>query len=512
MDPAARARARDKVVPALFAVLTLLAHLAVLTRYGWFRDELYFVACSKHLAWGFVDHPPLSIAVLALWRLLFGEALGAVRLAPALLGALSVFLVGLIARDLGGRRFAQALACLGAFLAPGFLGITSIYSMNSFDLLLWTLAAWVLLRALRDGHPTDWMLLGLVLGLGLLNKISVLWLGTGLFVGLLATPHRRNLTTPWPWLAGALALALFVPHLVWQVERGWPTLEFMRNAMLHKMVRAGPLEFLGAQVVMLGPANAPLWLLGLGWCLFARSGREGRILAVLYLTVLVILLVSPAARTEYLLVAYGMLFAAGAVALERFTRTVARRWLRFAAPAIIVLLGLPVVPMALPVLGVDAFIAYSRALGAQPRGQERTRPDELPQHFADMFGWEEMAERVGGVYQDLPPEERARCAVFTSNYGEAGALDRFGAPYGLPPALSGHNNYWLWGPRGYTGELVIVLGARRGDLEEMFHDVTLADSVRCRHCMPYERDLPVWVCRDLRVPLREAWARLKVYI
>jgi hypothetical protein len=180
--------------------------------------------------------------------------------------------------------------------------------------------------------------------------------------------------------------------------------------------------------------------------------------------------------------------------------------------ALVALLQLPLVPFALPVLSVSGFVAYSRGLGFRPPAEERTRPAELPQHFADMFGWEEMADRVGRVYRSLPEAERAKCGVYASNYGEAGALDLFGAKYGLPPALSGHNNYWLWGPRGYTGEVMIVLGEPRADLERSFASVTLADSVRCEHCMPYERGRPVWICRGMRVPLREAWAGVKEYI
>ena len=498
--------------PPLFAALALVAHLPVLARYGWFRDELYYVACSKHLAWGYVDHPPLSIGLLALWRFLLGDALAVMRLVPALAHALTVLVVGRITRDLGGGRFAQALACLAAVLAPGLLGTCSVYSMNALDLLLWTLALWAFVRAVGGQGPAAWMALGLVLGLGLLDKISVLWLGTGLFVGLLATRQRRWLATPWPWLAGLLALAVFTPHLAWQVDHGWPTLEFMRNATLHKMVRTSPAAFLGMQSLMIGPMGAVTGLAGLAWCLFGRRGREWRVLAVAWLVVPAILLASPAARAGYLIASYGLLFATGGVALERLSHDSARRWARPVLLALMVLLQLPLVPFALPVLPVQGFIAYSRALGARPPGEERTRPAELPQQYADMFGWEEMADRVGRVYRGLPEAERAKCGVLAGNYGEAGALDRFGAKYGLPPALSGHNNYWLWGPRGATGEVMIVLGVRRADLEQGFASVTLADSVRCEHCMPYERGLPVWICRGLRDPLPVAWARTKMYI
>lgn len=501
-----------RVLPVAFAGLALFLHLPALTRYGWFRDELYYVACSRHPAWGYVDHPPLSIALLTLWRFLFGDGLAVMRLAPALAHAFTVLVVGRLTRELGGGRFAMALACLAAALAPGFLGSSGFYSMNALDLLFWTLAAWALARALGEGGPAAWMGLGFALGLGLLNKLSVLWLGVGLAAGLLATPHRRWLATPWPWLAGALALALSGPHVAWQVEHGWPTLEFMRNATSQKMLRSAPLAFLGAQLTMVGPAGAAVALSGLAWCLFGRRGRAWRVLAIAWLVVLGILLASPAARSSYLVASYGMLFAAGAVAIERLSHSPARRRARPVLLALAVLLAAPLLPLALPLLPVPDFIAYSRALGIRAGGEERTRPAELPQHFADMFGWEEMADRVGRVYRSLPPAERVRCGVFAGNYGEAGALDLFGAKYGLPPALSGHNNYWLWGPRGYTGEVMIVLGESREDLERSFASVAAADTVRCEHCMPYERGRTVWLCRGLRRPLREVWLETKKFI
>ena len=511
MRPAIAERG-DRAAPLWFAALALVVHLPALARYGWFRDELYYVACSKHVAWGYVDQPPLSIAVLALWRFLFGDSLAIVRFAPALAHALTVLVIGRIARDLGGGRFGVTLACLAAVLAPGLLGTASVFSMNALDLLLWTLALSAFVRALDRERPADWMGLGLALGLGLLNKISVLWLGAGLFAGLVATRRRRWLATPWPWLAGVLALALFTPHVVWQVEHGWPTLEFMRHAVLEKMVRTSPAEFLGAQVMMAGPAGAVLGRAGRAWCAFGPRGREWRALAVAWLVVLAILLASPAARASYLIASYGLLFATGGVALERLSHAPGRRWARGVVVALLILLQLPLLPLALPVLPVSGFIAYTRALPMRPTAEERTRPDELPQMYADMFGWEEMADRVGRVYRSLPEAERVKCGVYARNYGEAGALDLFGAKYGLPPALSGHNNYWLWGPRGYTGEVMIVLGAPREDLERDFASVTLADSVRCEHCMPYERGRRVWICRGMRIPLREAWARVKAYI
>src|SRR5215471_214834 len=220
----------------LFAAVTIAVQLSAITQYGYFRDELYYLASTEHLAWGYVDHPPLSIALLALVRYTLGDSLVALRLAPALLCAATVLLTGLIARRLGGGRFAQGLACMGAMLCPVFLGTGHYYSMNAIDLFLWTLAVWLLLVTLRESTTTRWAWLGVVLGLGLLNKISILWLGMGLVIGLVLTPHRRVFQKGGPFLTAAIAGAMFVPHLLWQVQNSWPTVEFMRNATAHKMV------------------------------------------------------------------------------------------------------------------------------------------------------------------------------------------------------------------------------------------------------------------------------------
>ena len=495
------------LVPAAFAALKLVLTASVLTRYGWFRDELYYIACSKHLAWGYVDQPPFSIALLALNRALFGDSLWALRWLPALSGAATVVLTGLIVRELGGGRFAQALACLCAVLVPVWLAVDHFFSMNAFDTLFWSLAALLLLRALAGGRPGAWVALGVVVGLGLLNKTSMLWFGGAACLGLLLTGHRRVLATRWPWVAAAIAGLIFLPHVVWQVQNGWPTLEFMRNATQGKMVRTDFVGFWSQQVLVMNPALLPVWLIGLVALL---ASRRGRILGIVFVAVAALLIASGTSRPNYLAVAYAPLFAAGALAIEGAAAD-RRGWLRPVALAVVTLVGLPVVPMGLPLLPVERQVAYTRALGMQIRAQEHSRESDLPQVFADMFGWEEMVERVARVYQALPSADRVKCAIFTSNYGEAGAIDLFGRRYGLPPAISAHNNYWLWGPRGATGEVMIIIGGRRDDTHSNFASAVLADTTSCEHCMPYENGAPIFVCRGLNRPLGEIWAELRNY-
>lgn len=507
-----------------FALAEIALHLTAITRYGYFRDELYYLASTEHLAWGYVDHPPLSIALLALVRAAFGDSLIALRALPALAGAATVFLTGLIARQLGGGRFAQALACLSALLSPVFLGTNHFYSMNALDLLLWTLAVWVLLRILREGAMRDWALLGVVLGLGLLNKISMMWLCLGLGVGLLLTPHRRSLVTPGPYLAVAIAALLFLPHVLWQMASGWPTLEFMRNASARKMVAVSWGEFVAKQLMEMGPGNALVWMAGLSFALFVPDGvsrgesprgprtRPWRILAWIYLAVALLLMVGGRSRASYLAVAYPMLLALGGVAWERVAARRPWRWVRVVVPALVVMGGVVAIPFALPVLPVEGFIRYQRALGMTPGTEERLEVGPLPQHYADMFGWQELASLVAQAYQRLTPEERSRCRIFGQNYGEAGAVDVLGRKLGLPRAMSGHNSYWLWGPGDFDGSVLIIIGGDREDNAEFFEDIEIVGQTFAPYAMPYERGLGVSIARRPKVDLRQAWPRLRHYI
>jgi hypothetical protein len=495
-------------VPVAFAVLKLALHAVAITNYGYFRDELYYIACSKHLAWGYVDQPPWSIAILAAVRALLGDSLVALRLLPALSGAATILLIGLIVPALGGGRVAQALACLCGVLAPVWLAVDHFYSMNAFDTFFWSLSAWLLLRALDDGRLSWWAALGVALGLGLLNKTSMLWFGGGLAVGLVVTPHRRLIATPGPWLAAAIALVLFAPHVAWQWVTGWPTLEFMRNAAGGKMVRTGFVSFWAQQLLVMNPVTAPVWLTGLVALLAAKRTR---VLGILFVAVATLLIANGSSRPNYLAVAYAPLLAAGGVAIERFAARHRRAWVWPVVFTVILILGVPVVPVGLPILPVGRLAAYLEATGARPKAQERSGEGDLPQVFADMIGWEEMVQRVARVYRTVPPDVRARCAIFASNYGEAGAIDFFGPRYGLPPAISSHNNYWLWGPRGATGECVIVVGGRASDPHDDFQSVVLADRTACDHCMPYENGTPIFVCLGLNKPMGERWREIRHY-
>ncbi len=491
-----------------FAAAKLLLHLLIGEGYGYFRDEFYYLACSEHLDWGYVDHPPLSIFLLWLGRGLLGDSVMAIRFWPALAGAASIVLTGWMAARLGGGRYAQALAMTAALIAPIYLGAGGYYSMNSYDLLIWTGAAALLIRIIQEDRPRLWVALGFLLGLGLLNKISVLWLGFGILIGLLVTPLRRSLRTPWPWIGGAVAVLLFLPHLIWQVAHGWPTIEFIRNATGNKMISVSPIQFLAGQVRVMHPLNLPVWLAGL-YFLLAGRGSRFRILGLVYAVVFLILVLSGSSRSGYLAPAYTPLFAAGAVLIGGFVGRRGGRVLGAALLAILLLGGAVMAPLALPILPVETYIAYSQTLGVAPSTAERKELRELPQHFADMHGWSELIDELTRIYEELSPQDRQIASFFVFNYGEAGAIDLLGRERGLPKAASGHNNYWLWGPRGYSGEVLIIVGDSREDHLQAFREVEQVGTTDCRYCMPYEDGQPIWLARGLKIPLEQIWPQLK---
>jgi 4-amino-4-deoxy-L-arabinose transferase-like glycosyltransferase len=485
-----------------------LVEMLVGPRYGLFRDEYYYLACADHLAWGYVDQPPLSIAVLAAVRAVLGDALWAVRLVPALLGALLVVLGGLLARAMGGGRYARFLGAVAIAVAPQYLGQAGYFSMNVLDLVFWSLAALLVARLSPEERSLrPFVLLGLVLGLGLLNKVSVLFFGAGLALALVVTPLRRLLLRPGPWLAAGIAGLLFLPHVLWQVHNGFPTREFVENATRFKNVALSPLQFFVGQIPEIGPLNAPLWLAGLAWLLFSWRGRPYRALGIVYLVAFAILAVQHS-KPYYLGPSYPPLLAAGAVVVEGLRWA----WLRGLIASVLLLAGATVAPFAIPVLPVERFIAYQAVLGVTPTPSERSALGPLPQFFADRFGWQELALAVSAVYRSLPPEEQARAVIVTSNYGEAGALRYLGRRLGLPPAVSQHNSFYFWGPGRDEVDVAIVVGMNPDDLRNAWTSVQAAGSWSSPYAMPYEQRWPILVCRGLKLPLQDAWRRGRHFI
>jgi hypothetical protein len=501
----------DLAILVYLALFKLLLHVLTSGQYGYHRDEFYYIAVSKHLDFGYVDFPPLVPLIAAATRFLVGDSLLALRFFPAVAGSLIVLLTGLIVRELGGCRFAQILATVAAIVAPVILGVGSTFSVDSFNMLSWVLGSFVIILFLKREDPKMWLLFGLIAGIGLMIKVSMLYFGFALFLGLLFTPNRKQLATRWPWLGGLIAFLIFLPYIIWQIVHGWPTLEFLRYYAGGKTYPVSPLGFLLQQILTMHPLTLPIWLSGLYYLLFSKEGKRYRIFGLMYLILYVVFTVQKA-KFYFLSPMYPVLFASGALVIERFIRL--RNWNRL-KPALISLLiigGIITAPFAIPLLPVETFIRYSSSVGGDLGvKQERHEIAQLPQHFADRFGWENMVATVARVYQSLSPEEQKKVAIFTGNYGEAGAIDFFGGKYNLPRAISGHNNYYLFGPGDYSGEIVIFIGVPIQYLKRLFDEVEQAAIIRCKYCMPYENNLPVYVCRRPKFPITEVWPQIKHY-
>ena len=499
---------REWLRPSLLLGLSTLAlHLVVNRGYGFSRDELYFIVCGERLAWGYVDQPPLTPLVAALSYHLSGGSLVLFRLVPALAMSATVALTAEFARLLGGGRFAQWLAGLSVMGGMVFLAFGLFVSTDLFQPLTWLACSWCVVRLAQTGDERWWVPFGAVTGFSLLGKYLIAFFLASLAVGLLATPLRRSLRRPWIYVGAALALAIVAPNLLWQARHGWPFLELGSAGVKGKNLPLSPLAFLAQQVLLVGPGAAPIWMAGLWWLARRPVLPVYRAFAIAWV-VLVAVLVSLHGKAPYATPIYPVLLAAGAVAIERWFRGPAARG---AVVAAVAAGGIALAPMAVPVLPVEQYVAYAAFLGLGPSATagERNALGVLPQHFADMRGWPEMAAKVAAVHAALPPADRARAVFYGRNYGEAAAIDVFGRALGLPPAISGHNEYFLWGPRGHDGSVVIVIGGSRTDLEEQFREVEVAGWLDHPYAMPYETGQPIYVARGMKVPLPIAWPRVK---
>ena len=496
-------------IVAFLAAVKFLFHMATANLYGFFIDELYFLACGQHLAWGYVDMPPLTAFQAWLTRHLFGDSPYSIRLFPSLAGAALVFLAGAIARELGGGRFAQILAALAVLFAPGYLAFCSYLSMNSIEPVIWTACALVVIRIINRDDPRLWPWFGVLAGIGLLNKHTMLVFGFAVVVALLLTADRVLMVNRWFALAGVIAFAIFLPNLIWEIRHHFPHLEQLANIKRNgRDVQMNPIVFLLWDVLLANPAAAPLWVAGLV-SLLGGSLKRYRAIGLIWVIAYVVLIVAHG-RFYYLLPAFVPIIAAGAIAVERMSEE-RRRWVRPAFAAAIVIIGALIAPSAVPVLPAQTYLRWAEIthLG-QPRFEHRLTTS-MPQFFADRFGWPEMVATVARAYNSLPPAERARTAIFGNDYGQAGAIDFYGPRYGLPRSIGGHLTYWYWGPRNYTGESLLVLGDNQRRLEELFESVIPMAQIGDPYAMDQEHFTLFLAQKPRGWTLQSAWPQLKKF-
>jgi 4-amino-4-deoxy-L-arabinose transferase-like glycosyltransferase len=477
---------------------------------GYFIDEFYYLACADHLAFGYVDHPSLSIAVLWAVRKLFGDALPVLRFFPALAGAAAIFLVGILARRLGAGPFGQAVAAGAAMAGSIWQIFFSVFSMNCFEILIWEACFLVLIEIERLDRPRLWLAFGALAGLGLENKHTMVLFAAGLTAGLALTRARRHLAQRWIWLGLGLAVLLFLPNLLWQAAHGWPSLEFYRNADQFKNVPTPPLEALKQQVLFMNPGALPVWLAGLVFLLWRREGRPYRHLGWLFLALFALMVFGGKSRPDRITAAYPIVFAAGGALLGLAAARGPWRWLKGALPACIALGGAVTLPLSVMILPPQSTAEYGAALGIVPQIEQGTdKASALPQWLADRFGWEQLAADVEKAAASLAPEERARAIVLAPSYGQAGSIALLGR--GLPPVYGGQNSYWHWGPPPDPAPAAVLVGYREETARWLYDDVTLALTHDCQWCMPWRDSRPIWVCRGPKLPFAEVWPEFRHY-
>lgn len=492
----------------LLGLLTISIHLLVNGRYGFFRDELYFIVCGRHPALGYVDQPPLTPLLAAGSRALFGDFLLGFRLIPMLALAATVAMTAEFTRLNRGGPFAQWLAGFSMLFGLQFLAFGLLFSTDMFQPLACLLCGWCLVKLEESGDERWWLAIGAVVGVALLSKYLIAFFVAALALGLLFTPVRRSLLRPHVYLGALLALAIVAPNIWWQWAHGWPFLELGKAGASGKNLELSPLAYFQQQILFVGPLAAPVWLAGL-WAGLARPERKTwRAFAIAYV-LLFALFVAIHGKAYYLSPIYPLMLGMGAVTWERWLTRPAWRAVALAA---LTITGAAMAPFAVPVLSEKTYIAYAAAMGLTPAATatEHNRLGPLPQHFADMHGWPEMAAKVAAVYRALPPEDRARAVFFGQDYGQSAAIDVFGRPLDLPPAIGGHNNYFLWGPSGHDGSVLIAVGGDPADYARMFGSITVAGATDDPYAMPYE-NRPIYVLRNMKVPLADYWSHVKHY-
>lgn len=495
------------------ALLNFIIHLVTtgFFSYGIFRDELYYLACSNRLDFGYVDHPPFSIYVLAIWKWLFGNTMFSIRLIPALVSTISLFMLGLFTKKMGGGKAAISIAMLSYMFTPIFLGMNTIFSMNTFDFLFWITSAYLVLKLVQEENKKTWYLLGAVIGLGLLNKTSILWLSAGVLLGIVFTPLRSDLKTKYPYTAALISLVIFSPFIIWNIYHDFAHFEFIQNAASQKYGGLTAVSFLMDQLLILNPLAIFIWLPGFYFFFFTEEGKKYKAAIFIWIAAFLILLINGHSKGEYIAAAYQILFAGGAVMMEKWSQN--KHWLKYSITIPIVIAGLFFSPFARPTLSIEQLLKYQTAIGLEPPSNEGHNLNRnIPQFYSDMHGWEELAKNVSKIYQSLPAEEQKHTLVYCSNYGKAGAIEYFSNEYPLPKVICPHNSYWYWWPNHENVTTMIIIC---GNIADHLHSLKTVEDVgihQSSYAMPYENNLTLFIGRGILRSLEEIRLSDKIFI
>ncbi len=494
---------KDLSILILLALARLAIHSLTNFQYGFHRDELAVLDDARYLAWGYVAYPPVTPFIARAALETFGASLAGVRFYSALAQSTAMVLTGLMTRELGGSRRAQIVAAVSAAIAPMSLIMGAMFQYISFDYLWWVLVAFLMIRLLKSEDPRWWLGIGAIIGLGMMTKYTMAFCVAGIVVGVLLTPTRRHLRSPWLWGGVVLSLLIFLPNLVWQLQHDFISLEFL-SAIHTRDVRIGRTEGVLVQqlFVSANPFTMPLWIAGLYFYFFTQTGARYRPLGWMYVVPLVLLFIARG-RFYYLAPAYPMLIAAGVAIGERWLASFSTRWVR---------LGWGVTWGALL---AGAVLGGALMLPVAPVNSALWNlSSQVHDNFTEQIGWPEQVETVAKIYAALPSEEKPRTGILAGNYGEAGAINLYGPAYGLPEAISGINSYWLRGYGTSPPQVLIVLGFSQKKLEQFFSSCEVAGQVTNSYGVgneetKFHRD--IFICRGLRRPWPEFWRDFRYF-
>ena len=497
---------KDLIWIGLIAVLSLVLHLLTYNTLGFHRDEFLYLALGKHVSAGYWSNPPLIGIISYVSQKLPMNTLFSIRLLPALAGAILVFLTGLSARELGGKTYAQVLASVALVVSLLFLRAFSMLQPVPFDILFWTLILYIALRYVNTEKPVYLILIGIVFGLGVLNKYMVVFLAAGLAIAVLPTPYRRLWINRYTGFAVLTALAMFLPNLWWQYAHGFPVFQHMRQLAETQLVNVKRSNILIDQILM-STISSVIWVAGLLWLLLSPNAKKFRVFGFTYLAVLFIFLLLRG-KNYYMAGMYPFLFAAGGLSWERtFT---AARW-RIALVSVIILLSVPTLPAAIPVSSAKNLVRYFSNISPSLGGEALVRWEDgrmhpLPQDYADMLGWDELGRIMVKACDTIRDKERIM--IYCENYGQAGAIDYCSRCHGLPDAVSFSDSYLMWVPDTISKKKDIFMYVNDeigGDLDSLFVRIDKAGSIT----NPYAREFntAVYMCRSPRKDFRPFWAK-----
>lgn len=504
------------LVILLAAMVKFGIHLYTAPGYSFFFDEFYTAALSRHLAFGYVDVPPLTPALMALSRALLGESLLAMHIFPALAGAFTLVFICLMVKEFGGRTFAVALAALGFMGGTLWLSLNSIFAYDSFDQLILAGFLLALTRLLKTGNRRLWLVLGLLAGLALNAKMTLLFMGPGFLAALLISRQRRDLLTPWPWLGALLCLAFLSPYLIWQVVNGWPTLDYWTAYSSVRVYQASPWQYFLNILAYMSPFLLPFWFAGL-YRLFRRmDGVNYSFFGVLFLGTMA-LLFGLSATIRMLAAAFMPLLAAGAVCFEELTERIITRfpWRRLVQSALLAYLSVGLVftaPGSLPIFPLDSMPVYTQLLRPlnQSTREFHGQSNYLPIMLFGRMGWEDVVESVAEEFNQLPEKERAIAGIYTDWYWTAGAIDMLGPRHGLPHAVSGSLTYYLWGPV-YSWDVMLLLTNRTNPMNVFFNQCENKGPVKYQSPLMQGNNLYIFVCRDPKIPPERIWSTARSF-